>query len=95
MPFMGTYSTDDFESGTRAVLAGGNHYRWSISPCRHPVRLTIAPQMCNKSTRANCDYSFHMAVTWWANRCSMRWSHQDRGINTFKHPAYKARVDGE
>ena len=22
----------------------------------------------NKSTRANCDYSFHMAVTWWGEQ---------------------------
>jgi dihydropyrimidinase len=22
----------------------------------------------NKSTRANCDYSFHMAITWWGEQ---------------------------
>ena len=31
----------------------------------------------NKSTRANCDYSFHMAVTWWGEQVFQR--HENRG----------------
>jgi dihydropyrimidinase len=61
MPFAGTYSTDDFESGTRAALAGGNH-GGRFRPAVTGQGLTRCRD--NKSTRANCDYSFHMAVTW-------------------------------
>jgi dihydropyrimidinase len=35
MPFMGTYSSDDFESGTRAALAAARRWSW-ISAC--PIR---------------------------------------------------------
>ncbi len=46
----------------------------------------------NKSTRANCDYSFHMAVTWWGEQVFDEMAEVvDRGINSFKHfMAYKA-----
>ena len=32
MPFMGTYSSDDFESGTRAALSGGPRSRCADAP---------------------------------------------------------------
>ena len=49
----------------------------------------------NKSTRANCDYSFHMAVTWWGEQVfdDIKTVIQERGINTFKHfMAYKGAL---
>ncbi|MBS8271648.1 dihydropyrimidinase, partial [Halomonas litopenaei] len=49
----------------------------------------------NKSGRANCDYSFHMAVTWWGEQVfnEMESVVKDRGINTFKHfMAYKGAL---
>lgn len=36
MPFMGTYSSDDFESGTRAPFPAARRW-WSISPCPPPA----------------------------------------------------------
>ena len=49
----------------------------------------------NKSTRANCDYSFHMAITWWGEQVfnEMETVVHERGINTFKHfLAYKGAL---
>jgi dihydropyrimidinase len=49
----------------------------------------------NKSTRANCDYSFHMAVTWWGEKVfdDIETVIKDRGITTFKHfLAYKGAL---
>ena len=49
----------------------------------------------NKSTRANCDYSFHMAVTWWGEQVfnEMETVVREKGINTFKHfMAYKGAL---
>jgi len=66
MPFMGTYSSDDFESGTRAALAGGTTMVVDfVLPNPGESLLDGLKRWDNKSTRANCDYSFHMAVTWW------------------------------
>ncbi len=96
MPFMGTYSSDDFESGTRAALAGGTTMVVDFALPSPGQGLLDALQMWdNKSTRANCDYSFHMAVTWWGPQVfdEMQAVVRERGITTFKHfMAYKGAL---
>ncbi|MDB5525864.1 MAG: hydA [Rhizobium sp.] len=96
MPFMGTYSSDDFESGTRAGLAGGTTMVVDFCLPSPGQSLLEALQMWdNKSTRANADYSFHMAVTWWGEQVfnEMETVVKEKGINTFKHfMAYKGAL---
>ena len=96
MPFMGTYSSDDFESGTRAALSGGTTMVVDFALPSPGQSLLEAIQMWdNKSTRANCDYSFHMAITWWSEQVfnEMETVVKDKGINTFKHfLAYKGAL---
>ncbi|MDA9008557.1 dihydropyrimidinase [Alphaproteobacteria bacterium] len=96
MPFMGTYSTDDFESGTRAALAGGTTMVVDFALPAPGQSLLEAIQMWdNKSTRANCDFSFHMAITWWSEQVfnEMETVVREKGINTFKHfMAYKGAL---
>jgi dihydropyrimidinase len=95
MPFMGTYSADDFESGTRAALAGGTTMVIDFALPSPGQGLLDALQMWhNKSTRAHCDYSYHMAVTWWGEQVfdEMK-AVVDRGITSFKHfLAYKGAL---
>ena len=96
MPFMGTYSSDDFESGTRAALAGGTTMVVDFClPNPEQSLLEALQRWDNKSTRANCDYSFHMAITWWGEQVfnEMESIVKDKGINTFKHfLAYKGAL---
>ena len=95
MPFMGTYSSDDFESGTRAALAGGTTMVVDFALPGQGQGLMDALKMWdNKSTRANCDYSFHMAITWWGEKVFNEMAEVvDRGITTFKHfLAYKGAL---
>ena len=96
MPFMGTYSSDDFESGTRAALAGGTTMVVDFALPAPGQSLLEAVQMWdNKSGRANCDYSFHMAITWWGEQVfdEMEAIVKEKGINTFKHfMAYKGAL---
>ncbi|PZX16505.1 dihydropyrimidinase [Palleronia aestuarii] len=96
MPFMGTYSADDFESGTRAALAGGTTMVVDFAlPSPGQGLLDALKMWDNKSTRAHCDYSFHMAVTWWGEQVfeEMEAVVRDRGINSFKHfMAYKGAL---
>ena len=96
MPFMGTYSSDNFESGTRAALAGGTTMVVDFClPNQGESLFDALKRWDNKSTRANCDYSFHMAVTWWGEQVfnDMEGVVRDRGINTFKHfLAYKGAL---
>ncbi len=96
MPFMGTYSADDFESGTRAALAGGTTMVVDFClPDPGQSLLDALKRWDNKATRANCDYSFHMSVTWWGEQVfnEMKAVVAHHGINTFKHfMAYKGAL---
>lgn len=95
MPFMGTYSADDFESGTRAALAGGTTMVVDFALPSPGQGLLDALQMWdNKSGRAHCDYSFHMAVTWWGEQVFDEMEAVvNRGITSFKHfMAYKGAL---
>ena len=95
MPFMGTYSTDDFESGTRAALAGGTTMVVDfVLPGQGQGLMDAAQMWHNKSTRANCDYSYHMAITWWGEKV---WADMEAsvkaGMTSFKHfMAYKGAL---
>lgn len=95
MPFMGTYSSDDFESGTRAALSGGTTMVVDfILPGQGQDLMDAAKAWHNKSTRANCDYSYHMAVTWWGEKVWDGIAESAKaGITSFKHfMAYKGAL---
>jgi dihydropyrimidinase len=95
MPFMGTYSTDDFATGTRAALAGGTTMVIDFAlPAPGQSLLDALKVWDNKSGQAACDYSYHMAITWWGEQVFDEMKEiTDRGINTFKHfLAYKGAL---
>ena len=95
MPFMGTYSADDFESGTRAALAGGTTMVVDFClPSPNQSLLEALKMWDNKTSKASADYSFHKAITWWDRQV---WEEMaevvDRGITSFKHfMAYKGSL---
>ncbi|RVV99301.1 dihydropyrimidinase [Mesobaculum littorinae] len=96
MPFMGTYSADNFDSGTQAALAGGTTMVVDFAlPDPGQGLLDAIKRWDNKSAQAHCDYSFHMAITWWGEQVfdEMAQVVRERGINTFKHfMAYKGAL---
>ena len=66
LPVAGTVSSDDFESGTAAALAGGTT---TIVDFVHPERgeslLDALAARRAEAAPALVDYGLHMAVTWW------------------------------
>ena len=65
MPFMGTYSSDNYETGTRAALYGGTTMVIDFILQKQGNSLQSALQEWRSRSDNNCvgDYSFHMAVT--------------------------------
>jgi dihydropyrimidinase len=65
LPFMGTFSKDDYETGTKAALVGGTTTLFEmVCPPRemsHAEGFALWRQQAEG--RACCDYSFHMGVT--------------------------------
>ncbi|MCC7320604.1 MAG: dihydropyrimidinase [Rubellimicrobium sp.] len=95
MPFMGTYSADDFGSGTSAAIAGGTTMVVDFAlPDPGQSLLDALKIWHNKTARAHCDYSFHMAVTWWGEQVFEEMPKViAEGITTFKHfMAYKGAL---
>lgn len=95
MPFMGTYSADDFESGTRAALSGGTTMVVDFClPSPNQSLIEALSMWDNKTSRAACDFSFHMAITWWGEQVFNEMAAVvDKGITSFKHfMAYKGAL---
>jgi len=96
LPFMGTVAIDDFFSGTAAALAGGTTtiIDFVIPNPQEPL-LDAYRKWRGWAEKAACDYSFHVAVTWWDESVhrDMGILVRDEGINSFKHfMAYKNAI---
>jgi dihydropyrimidinase len=65
MPFGGTTSADDFETGTRAAAFGGTTtlIDFAIQYKGQPLRQAFDTWMAKASGKAVCDYAFHCIVT--------------------------------
>jgi dihydropyrimidinase len=97
MPFMGTFSSDTHETGTRAALFGGTTTVIDFVLQRQGHSLKEALAEWNGRARGNAvgDYSFHMAVTDFndSTRLEIRDMIEDEGISSFKtFMAYKGAL---
>jgi dihydropyrimidinase len=65
MPFMGTMSIDDYNTGTQAAAAGGTTCLVDFAIQQHPddLRSTLEEWRGRADGAAHVDYGFHMAIT--------------------------------
>ena len=65
MPFMGTYSSDDYETGTRAALHGGTTMVIDFILQKQGDTLHNALKIWQQKSKGKAigDYSYHMAIT--------------------------------
>ena len=65
LPFMGTFSKDTYETGTKAALVGGTTTIFDMCcPARSmEAEEGFATWQAQTDGRAACDYTFHMGVT--------------------------------
>ena len=96
LPFMGTESSDDFETGTAAGVAGGTTSIIDfVIPSRGQDLLDGLAMWKEKARKAVADYAFHMAVTWWGDktRAEMQQCVSQEGIPSFKtFMAYRGAI---
>jgi dihydropyrimidinase len=97
MPFMGTYSSDNYETGTRAALFGGTTMVIDFILQKQGNSLQAALDEWRSRSNGNCvgDYSFHMAVTDFNEDTKKEVKHfvEVEGITSFKtFMAYKGAL---
>ena len=97
MPFMGTYSSDNYETGTRAALFGGTTMVIDFILQKQGNSLQNALEEWRGRSDGNCmgDYSFHMAVTDFneITRQEIKGLVENEGITSFKtFMAYKGAL---
>lgn len=97
MPFMGTYSSDNYETGTRAALYGGTTMVIDFILQKQGNSLRSALEEWKGRSDNNCvgDYSFHMAVTDFNDdtKTEIKDFIEKEGISSFKtFMAYKGAL---
>ena len=97
MPFMGTFSSDTHENGTRAALFGGTTtvIDFVLQTQGHSLKEALAQWNSRARGTTVGDYSFHMAVTDYNDntRAEIRQMIEEEGITSFKtFMAYKGAL---
>ena len=86
LPFCGTVSADDYDSGTRAAACGGvtTLIDFAIPYGEESLNQAVDNWMGRAEGRACIDYTFHCAITKWKQHGPEIKSIFKRGIPTFK-----------
>jgi len=97
MPFMGTFSSDNYETGTLAALHGGTTMAIDFVLQTQGKSLRHALEQWQGRSNGNCygDYSFHMAVTDFNDqtKTEVKEMVEKEGITSFKtFMAYKGAL---
>lgn len=97
MPFMGTFSSDDYETGTRAALHGGTTMviDFILQTQGDTLYNALHTWQQKSQGKALADYSYHMAVTDFNDRTAVEVVQmiEDEGITSFKtFMAYKGAL---
>ncbi len=97
LPFMGTFSSDNFETGTKAALYGGTTSIVDFAIQTQGHSLYSAVEEWNKKSEGNAygDYSYHLAVTDYNPETKKEISQliEKEGISSFKvFMAYKGAL---
>jgi len=97
MPFMGTYSSDDYTSGTRAALFGGTTMviDFILQTQGDTLKNALKAWQGRSKGKAIGDYSYHMAVTDFNSKVAKEVVHmiEKEGITSFKtFMAYKGAL---
>ena len=97
MPFMGTYSSDNYETGTRAALYGGTTtvIDFILQTQGKSLQSALKDWKSRSDNNAVGDYSFHMAVTDFNSETKKEIQHfiEVEGITSFKtFMAYKGAL---
>ncbi len=97
MPFMGTYSSDDYETGTRAALHGGTTtvIDFVLQTQGKSLRNALKTWQEKSNGKAIGDYSYHMAVTDFNDDVAKEIVQmiEEEGISSFKtFMAYKGAL---
>jgi dihydropyrimidinase len=97
MPFMGTFSSDTYETGTRAALFGGTTtvIDFVLQSQGHSLKEALTDWQSRATGTAVGDYSFHMAVTDFNEntKAEIKQMVEEEGITSFKtFMAYKGAL---
>lgn len=87
LPVSGTITADDFESGTKAAIAGGTTMIIDFATQYQGETLDQALDHWHQKAdqKSSCDYSFHMAISDWNEKVSDNLQSMiDRGVTSFK-----------
>ncbi len=86
LPFCGTVSSDDYDSGTRAAACGGvtTLIDFAIPYGEETLQQAVDNWHARAEGKACIDYSFHVAITHWDRQKKELKNMVDAGMPTFK-----------